>query len=749
MPKDSSRSNFERDKARAKLRKDRPDLRDLDYEPTLQPLKRILMPPDRLTANTFKVRSQTDEKGNDYSDCTGQALAALYDIVSTRASSQVSARMLFVNGHEVEHVDRGLPTNQDPKLTEGLQSLRSIIKGFYHNGVCEDEIYRGERLRAGAKTSDLDLAKSIAITKDARNRPLGSYYRLKPILNDYHAALNEVGAILAAAEIHEGWTGENVKKNGGTIDPSLAATGEKFMHAFVIVGYTERGFLVLNSWGKDWGNFAPNGAEQQAYLETFGKKAKLPAAYPGVALWTYRDWAERILDGWVLRFGVSAPQAFEFSYGEQGLRGFAEGAISAPSIQRYKIAGHYVHLDDGDFVKAGTLPSTPDQISTTVEFLNSRFSGKDTGLDEDGKPKQVYRDVLLWIAGGSESTKEVAADIGATKDYWKNHGIYPITVFWCSDFIEKTTELLASTFKSSLEKIGREGEDLDIRIEQDCRGPGRAFWRDIEWAAERAARRDTIHDAAFDIPAGGFMQTFELLRKLDPGIRVHVVAEGAGAILLSEFLGECAAHKDDNEYCRIASITLVAPACTRIYFERLMLKWRRDARGIRPASRPIDLFVLDQSTDKRMKLGSYGGSILRLVQNSFVEKPPERKVGSAGKIKASILSETDPRSEVIGLLEAARRLARGEYKDDVALYVWSGAGEGKIAKLRDVTFSKQARDNILYLVTDGKAGLAPVADREKGREPERPAGGPAASHGAGPAAHLSEIKPAPALSGPE
>lgn len=729
MPVVSTSSDFRKNEEHSQLRKDRPDLRDLEYKPTLAPLRRILLPAKRLLDGDIEIRTQLDDKaGKEYSDCTGQALAALFDIVSSRMSKSVSARMLFVNGHEIEHIDRGLPSNKNPNLEEGLQSLRSIIKGFYHNGVCEEALYRDERKKAGEEANDADITKSIPITRDARNRPLGSYYRLKPILNDYHAALNEVGAILAAAEIHEGWSHENLKQKGGIIDAAKAAEGDKYMHAFVIVGYNERGFLVLNSWGKEWGNYKPSKDDIAAYTEATDGKGSLPEKIPGVALWTYRDWAERILDGWVLRFGVSAPDAFEYSYGEQGLGGFAEGAISAPSTQRYKVAGHYVHLDDGDFVKAGTLPSTPEQVTATVDFLNARIQGKDAGLDESGKLKPPYHDVLLWIAGGSESTKEVAADIAATKDFWKNAGVYPITVFWCSDFIEKTTELLASTFKSSFEKVGKEGEALDIRIEQDCRGPGRAFWRDIKRSAKWSAICDTMNDGARDRPAGGFMELFQRLKPLDPRIRIHVVAEGAGAILLAEFFGQCASHEADNEFGRISSITLLAPACTRDKFLNRIMDWRRGARGVRAGSSLINLFVLDYPTDRRMKLGYYGGSILSLVQYAFEEKVPERAFGTVGVQKPKRISKTDGTSEIVGLLEAARRL-RGDHGDDLELYVLSGGGEGRITKLRDVTFSKSARDQILFLITGGKSGEPPKPDRPRSAKAEgsKPVQAPALS----------------------
>ncbi len=692
MPVDNpANSVFDKRRGDSGVLKDRPDLRDLIYAPTLRPLHPFLMPPLPLVDGTMRVRTQVDKStGKEYSDCTAQALAGLWDVLA--ASTPVSARMLFVKGHEIEHNERGRPSNEPPKFDTGLQSLRSIIKAYYHNGVCAEAVYA----TAAAECDDVDseIVKMIEIAKDARNRPLGSYYRLKPILNDYHAALNEVGAVYAAAEIHSGWDTEAIKANAGVIAaPNNGAGSGGYMHAFVIVGYTNKGFLVLNSWGPEWGHYKLTDAERDDIRSRL-KDGKAPETLPGIALWTYRDWAERIVDGWVLRFGVSAPEAFDFSYGEQGLGGFLEGTISSQSTPRHKIAGHYVHLDDGDFVRGGSFPSSEKHIAATVELINRRCT-------EGGQSERGYSDMLLWIAGGNESTKEVVSDIAASREHWKNAGIYPLTVFWCSDFIEKATELLSSTFENSFKRIGKTGDALDIRIEQDCRGPGRAFWRDVKASAVRAASPDLIHDGPLDRPAGGLRSTFDALKSLDPSVRVHVVAEGAGAIVLGELFERFDDRRGHDEFARISSVTLLAPACSRQSFEKSILRWRRGGQSgktIRPGSQPVNLLVLDAATESRMRLGHYGGSILRLVQMAFEEHPPERDPGSTGSLD-SLQFEGRHRgvSEIIGLASAASRLHKN-HPEDVHLHILSKGGDQPITSLRSVTFAKETLAMIKELI---------------------------------------------------
>lgn len=682
---------FEAYRGGSDLRKDRPDLRDLFYTPTLQPLRPRLMPPLRLVRDEDRmaIRTQIDAATNESNpDCTAQALAGLWDLV--RGGEPVSAGMLFERGHEVEHAELGRPANEPVRLDKGLQSLRSIIKGLYHNGVCSHRVFEAHSTDQAAGPPAQRL---VDIAQDARSRPLGSYYRLKPALNDYHAALNEVGAIYAAAEIHHGWDTRTLTGNGGVIEvpgPSDPAGG--YNHAFVIVGYNERGFLVLNSWSEEWGRYRLSDEDQEALAEQYRPKRRFLDRLPGVALWSYRDWAERIVDGWVLRFGVSAPQAFEYSYGEHGIGAFSSGRVSAGSVPRHEVVGHYVHLDDGDFVRGGALPSSRDDIAATAARINSRIGAP---KDEDGTAgKAPYHDVLLWIAGGSESTKELVRDIAGTREFWKNDGIYPITVMWCSDFIEKATGLLAGTFEASFERVGRKGPDLDARIENECRGPGRAFWRDVKASARRAASRDLAHDSARDRPAGGLWASFKALKGLDQAIRIHVVAEGAGAIALGELFHTFPDRDAADDFARISSVTLLAPACTRAHFETKILRWRRGGRSGRTlfaGTQPIRIVTPDEKTEQRLRVGYYGGSILSLVQRAFEEEVPERRQ-DLSRSDAPAAGALDG-ANIVGLAGVARGL-RDDMAEDVELMEIDCPGDGAVETLRHVTFARPVLEQI-------------------------------------------------------
>ena len=664
--------------ALATVARDRPDLRDLNYAPSLRALSRRLDPPPYLIAALRNrrrfarvVRNQllAGEKGR--SSCTAQALASVVDILRVADGAgdlrilddvRASAEMLYAEGRLIEAAELG-----QSQPAEGLNSLRSAIKAYYHNGVCTEDEWRK------AKGARSEGGHAVAVAKAARNITLGAYYRVRPRLNDYHTALNDVGAIFAAAEIHAGWDIDAVRGNGGRINIAGATGGIVGNHAFVIVGYDEDGFLVLNSWGAEWGGFRPRALSSGP-------------GWPGIGHWSYQDWAERVIDGWVLRLGVPTSNAFEYTLGEQGLGAFVSAAIRSGSTPRYELIGHYVHLDDGAFVRTGAFPSDRASIEATVALLNDRrkpVKSRKAGGDQ----KRVYDKVLLWIAGGNEMTKDAITDAVVAKPYWVSQNVYPITVLWCSDFIEQTIVVLDRLFDAALEKTGKPGPDLDRRIEIEARGIGRAFWRDIKRSARSAASPALGRSAP-----GGMHETFAALMELDPRIELHVVAEGAGAILLAECFGSAAAEKAGPSaakalMARIATLTLLAPACTTAVLEESLLDWCKETK------RKILLLTPSATASRRMVTGLYGGSIIDLVQRSFEEEEP-------GDTK--LLPPKAAR--ILGTAAATAQAG----KDHAALRVdWLEAeGEGPVKRLRSVTFGTAVRARIAADVRGERAAEA-------------------------------------------
>ena len=207
----------------------------------------------------FGVRSQGLR-----SDCVGQSLAALIDIQAwllgaegRRAGDRVSANMLYrmAQYHEAaDEIGAAAARTAKPSREAGVRSLRSAIKGFYHHGACLASVWPDDH--EGRKLEWPNAAQAA----DAEQRFLGAYYTLRTLLNHYHAALRDSDTILVAAAVHDGWKTEEMAAERlapGTIPWKGRRGKPDDLHAFLIVGYTRAGFLVLNSWGEEWGGVQP------------------------------------------------------------------------------------------------------------------------------------------------------------------------------------------------------------------------------------------------------------------------------------------------------------------------------------------------------------------------------------------------------------------------------------------------------------------------------------------------------------
>lgn len=573
---------------------DGPDLRDTFYSPSLRPLPPTLFP--KADLEKIVVRDQGRE-----GSCTGQALAAVIDLLRAREAqppfpvAKASARMLVELARTIDQ--QGCP----PPGTGEPTSLRPTLKAFYHHGVCLDEHWpyeAGDGVPEGLTKDRLDKAHALT---------LGAYYRLHPIVNDFHAALNEAGAVYVAAAVHPGWIAETVGRNNGCIpfDPGLAGSTQGG-HAFAVVGYDQSGFLVLNSWGAGWGGYA---------------------GVPGLAHWSYEDWAFNVLDGWVVRLAVPTPKAFEYTIGRQGkLAGFDIGLGAAPgSMPRRQVLGHYLHLDDGAHVPGGPYPSSQGSLDTTVALLEEQAKG--------GRRK--YADVLLWLAGANEGTEDVVADIARLKPVWLGRGVYPITVLWCTDFVGSIVSVLDGVFASAQAQVGEPGPALDRLIEARVRGPGRAFLRDIKRSSQRAVGAPSPCTAGTGKP-GPFAEAFASLGRLRAaGYRLHVATEGVGAILLADLVAGT-----QGKASSLASVTLLAPALTEASFHAL----GRTLHDKGPVA--WTLATASAAVEKRMRCGPYGGSILRLVDRAFEDDGPEQVVGLAAvaaRARGALPEEARPR----------------------------------------------------------------------------------------------------------
>ena len=127
------------------------------------------------------------------------------------------------------------------------------------------------------------------------------------------AAVYETGAIYVSAQVHAGWS---VPANAQAMPVIAFSNKDPGGHAFAIVGYTPRGFIVQNSWGKTWG-------------------------FNGFAILPYEDWIQNGMDAWAAALGVPACAALEEDGGKQPMSStvFREAALGV--AERNGLAGKW------------------------------------------------------------------------------------------------------------------------------------------------------------------------------------------------------------------------------------------------------------------------------------------------------------------------------------------------------------------------------------------------------------------------
>ena len=537
------------------VRADFPDIRDRHYEPPLIDLRVELGAPPPEDSPILDQRRE--------GACTGFALASTINLLlSTRARNQsgdqspelVSPRMLY---------EMAKLHDEWPGEDYSGSSIRGALKGFFNNGVCNEK-------SAPYRDRQRNWQLTIDQAKEAREIGLGAYYRLRPEVIDYHAALNEVGAICVSAHVHRGWR----DPEEGVIKRSPYREGG---HAFVIVGYDKNGFLIQNSWGPDWGRYLGKG---------------------GIAHWSYRDWAENIIDAWVLRLAVPTPDAFDLTLGTQARGGGAQAAgRKRPRPRRGDIAGHYIHVDDGELVEDGRYWTNLDSIDQTARLIaNDR--------------REKYDHLLFYAHGGLNGSDASARRIAAMKDVFKRNRIYPIHFMWETGFGEELTDIFLNQFRRDEERVASIRDVLDWTIEKGARPIGLRLWREMKRDAGRP----------FEQKTGGWEAVSKLLQanaQTSRPLKVHLVGHSAGSILLGELIKVW--RRIGGRNTDIDSLSLMAPACTTDFYNQTYRKALEGNSRRKPLIRKLWQYNLVDSREKDDTVGPYGKSLLYLVSNAFEE----------------------------------------------------------------------------------------------------------------------------------
>jgi hypothetical protein len=530
-------------------RTDAPDFRDFTYHPSLARLKpRIAAPPD------LNIRDQGPEGA-----CTGFGLAAVIDRLARGSGRKIKGQNLTVSALMLYEMAR----RYDEWGGEDYQgsSCRGAIKGWYNMGVCQEALYPHDR--------SINQGFTVQAAKDARNNAVGAYYRLGNRISDYHAALNETGAVYCSAEVHEGW--DRADPESGLIPLGKRGLGG---HAFAIVGYDTRGFWIQNSWGRDWGR-------------------------NGTALWLYEDWLLNIQDAWVFSMALPTPQIWHLP-AKSNNRNTSAGKRPAPA--RAEIAGHFVHFDDGQFHDRGRYWSNADDVRLTAELV---------AQSDD------YDHLLFYAHGGLNSPEDSARRIAAMTETFKANRIYPYHLMYDTGLLEELKDIVTGHRKQADERAGGFADWLDVLVEKTTRVPGRALWREMKSGARLPFEDGRAGEQSLAI----FLEAFARSGKPK---KLHLAGHSTGMILLAHLL-QCLSNLAPR--AAIETVSLMAPAGTLDLFSSHMQPL---LKALRPAFRITEMAIynlcetLERADEVTM---AYNKSLLYLVSRSFEESVPARILG--------------------------------------------------------------------------------------------------------------------------
>ncbi|HEX3069568.1 MAG TPA: C1 family peptidase [Thermoanaerobaculia bacterium] len=540
------------------------DIRDLLYRPRLQ-----------LLADRVDRRKNAVVLTQIGSSCTGHAVAAMVNTVYAQKTQKqladpVSPYMLYYLARRYDEF---------PGEEDAGSSLRGVLKGWWRHGMALQKEWP-------ALDTHLDL-DDVSLVKSCRKRPLGAYYRVDAQrLDDMQSAITELHAIVASASIHDGWQSpKKVRGPGGktmhviTRNPDSRTIGG---HAFALVGYNETGFLVQNSWGKNWGK-------------------------DGFATLPYEEWLESAFDAWVARPGV--PQT-PFERVERTVSaGGTVGVVAAPSPE--VIRKHVLNLgNDGRLSTKGQATSSPAQLRDLIASMEASHT-------EWGS-----RDTVIYIHGGLVSESSGLNQVQEQFQWWMNNHVYPIFVVWQSGPMETILDQLQDTVGKKLPfGAGTNLHEVMDRVIEKTASSVLAFaWSEMKsngLEASAALNALPANDADW-FAAPGVSILLQLLQA-SAGVKLHIVGHSAGAVLVNGILPRMKSYGMSAE-----SLTFMAAASTVASFETAVVP------HLRSLVKRFSSFVMNDGLEQEDTCAKiYHKSLLYLVSRGF-ERPQNREVPLVG-----------------------------------------------------------------------------------------------------------------------
>ena len=650
-------------------RPDRLDLRDLVYRAPLRSLP-ARWPQDadlKKLLPAYVKSGRILNQGNEGA-CTGFGLACvtnyLYwlrhlDAPRVKLPDPVSPRMFY----ELAKLYDEWP-GQD---YEG-SSCRGALKGWHKHGVCSSTLWPYPLDANGGGVFQRPLA---GWDEDATRRPLGVYYRVdKKSVVDMQAAIYEIGAVYVSADVHDGWSlDESTMPASHDKLPRIARMKSKTGgHAFALVGFNERGFVVQNSWGTGWGA-------------------------SGFAVLPYEDWVTNGTDAWAVALGV--PQDLSDMLSRPPAAAKA-GKAAAQAVGGFRVMAGRGLSDVAATLCVGDNPQDdpwpvnhpfehkPYQpLRTDEAYTHTLVSGNDGQLmstdftrardDREGLARElVVERPAAWFKAAKAKTVKLAlyahgglnSEIGSIQrirvlaPYFLANGIYPLFFTWKTGPGETLMDMVEDLAHRVIDGDRSEGwldrlraavaEAKDRAIEAVSRQFARGIWSEMRENAAGGATADHV----LDLTARLLRELRDTLAKGGKTLEVHLVGHSAGSILLGHLLDRLGGVN----VVQAASCELYAAACSSGF--AVQHYGAAQQAGVL-SLKSLRLHVLTDSNERADGLPNaehdiYGKSLLYLVSRALDDIRKQPLLGMERALVAS-----DP-------LWAGDQWADGQARKDIA-----------------------------------------------------------------------------------
>ena len=209
------------------------------------PIKEILLPKD-FTIKEYNSLSIHKQKDKDNS-CVGYAIADMvYYLYLTKLDYRgegLSARFIWIASKETDEI-KSHPTSFIQQAGTTLKAGLSICKkyGCVPNSIFpseDDTLYKGTVEQFYAFASQYKISSYFNLKVDTPSRQILIWKMW----------LTQNSSIVVRVNIDKNW----INYKGEKLE-YYNQYGLKRKHAVLIVGYNEDGFIIRNSWDKDWGD---------------------------------------------------------------------------------------------------------------------------------------------------------------------------------------------------------------------------------------------------------------------------------------------------------------------------------------------------------------------------------------------------------------------------------------------------------------------------------------------------------------